>query len=47
MTKNLNNAMRPERREDKASLSSKIAPALFPLVVVVLGYVIGRLFFGL
>jgi hypothetical protein len=47
MTKNLGNA-KPSApaREISPSLFSKAAPALFPLVVAALGYLIGRQFFG-
>ena len=47
MTKNLGNA-KPSApaKETSPSLFSKAAPALFPLVVVALGYVVGRQFFG-
>lgn len=47
MTKNLGNA-KPSSpaKEISPSLFSKAAPALFPLVVVALGYVVGRQFFG-
>lgn len=47
MTKNLGNARYMPPRDTKGSFFSKAAPALFPLVVVALGYVIGRQFFGL
>jgi hypothetical protein len=47
MTKNLGNATRNSpAKEVKPSALSKVAPALFPLVVVALGYLIGRQFFG-
>lgn len=47
MTKNLGNAKpRPPAKEVKTSLFGQIAPALFPLVVVALGYLVGRQFFG-
>lgn len=47
MTKNLGNA-KPSApaREINPSLFSKTAPALFPLVVVALGYLVGRHYFG-
>ena len=47
MTKNLGNA-KPSSHANQAtpSLLSKIAPALFPLAVVALGYLVGRQFFG-
>ncbi|WP_189347754.1 MULTISPECIES: hypothetical protein [unclassified Mesorhizobium] len=47
MTKNLNNAT-PDSpiQEVRPSLVGKVAPALFPLVVAALGYLIGRQFFG-
>ena len=47
MTKNLGNA-KPSApaREISPSLLSKAAPALFPLVVVVLGFLVGRHYFG-
>ncbi|TPN76047.1 hypothetical protein FJ987_14500 [Mesorhizobium sp. CU2] len=47
MTKNLGNAEPSAPAKDtNPSLLSKAAPALFPLVVVALGYVVGRQFFG-
>ncbi|CCV14959.1 conserved hypothetical protein [Mesorhizobium sp. STM 4661] len=47
MTKNLGNAQRNIPRETvNRSLLSRLAPALFPLAVVALGYMIGRQFFG-
>lgn len=47
MTKNLGNA-RPSApaKEISSSLFSKAAPALFPLVVAALGYLVGRHYFG-
>ena len=47
MTKNLGNA-KPSvpAKEINPSLFSKAAPALFPLVVAALGYVVGRHFFS-
>jgi hypothetical protein len=47
MTKNLGNA-KPSApaKEMNSSLFSKAAPALFPLVVAALGFVIGRHYFG-
>ncbi|WP_292469664.1 hypothetical protein [Mesorhizobium sp.] len=47
MTKNIGNA-KPSApaREIKPSPLGKIAPALFPLVVVALGYLVGTQFFG-
>jgi len=47
MTKNLGNA-KPSSpaRELAPSLFSRVAPALFPLAVVALGYLVGRQFFG-
>ncbi|UVK46494.1 hypothetical protein BPNPMPFG_002152 [Mesorhizobium sp. AR07] len=47
MTKNLGNARHTPAKDQQASLLSKVAPALFPLVVAALGYMIGRQFFGL
>ncbi|TGQ63890.1 hypothetical protein EN829_021405 [Mesorhizobium sp. M00.F.Ca.ET.186.01.1.1] len=47
MTKNLGNARYVAPKDAKVSLLSKAAPALFPLVVAVLGYMIGRQFFGI
>ncbi|PDQ18921.1 hypothetical protein CN311_22010 [Mesorhizobium sanjuanii] len=47
MTKNLGNAQRNIPRETvNRSLVSRVAPAMFPLAVVVLGYLVGRQFFG-
>ncbi|TRC96785.1 hypothetical protein FJV76_02715 [Mesorhizobium sp. WSM4303] len=47
MTKNLGNAARTiPRQQQKNSPFGRLAPALFPLVVVALGYMIGRQFFG-
>jgi hypothetical protein len=47
MTKNLGNAVRNIPREPaRISALSRLAPALFPLVVVALGYLIGWQFFG-
>ncbi|MDX8433718.1 hypothetical protein RFN25_09745 [Mesorhizobium abyssinicae] len=47
MTKNLHNATRNTPiQEIRPSLLGKVAPALFPLVVVALGYFVGRQFFG-
>jgi hypothetical protein len=47
MTKNLGNAVRTASKEPaKPSAISRLAPALFPLAVVALGYLIGRQFFG-
>ncbi|BCG95732.1 hypothetical protein [Mesorhizobium sp. 131-2-1] len=47
MTKSLNNATPSSPiHEVKPSLAGKVAPALFPLVVVALGYLVGRQFFG-
>lgn len=47
MTKNLGNT-KPSSpvRETRSSLLSKAVPGLFPLVVVALGYFVGRQFFG-
>ncbi len=47
MTKNLGNA-KPSApaKEMTPSLLSKATPALFPLVVAALGYLVGRHFFG-
>lgn len=47
MTKNLGNA-RPSApaKEISSSLFSKAAPALFPLVVAALGYLVGRHYLG-
>jgi hypothetical protein len=47
MTKNLGNARHTPAKEQQVSLLSKVAPALFPLVVAALGYMIGRQFFGI
>jgi uncharacterized membrane protein len=47
MTKNLGNASRTiPRQQPKRSAIDRLAPALFPLAVVALGYMIGRQFFG-
>ncbi|UCI06520.1 hypothetical protein [Mesorhizobium sp. B1-1-8] len=47
MTKNLGNAKpHSPARELSPSLISKVTPALFPLVVAALGYLIGKQFFG-
>ncbi len=47
MTKNLGNAQpSAPAKQISPSLFSKAAPALFPLVVVALGYLVGRQFFG-
>jgi hypothetical protein len=47
MTKNLGNASRTIPREQpRSSALGRLAPALFPLVVAALGYLIGRQFFG-
>jgi len=47
MTKNLGNARNTPAKDQQASLFGKVAPALFPLVVAALGYMIGRQFFGI
>lgn len=48
MTKNLGNAKPPSPvREITPSLFSRIAPALFPLAIAALGYIVGKQFFGL
>lgn len=47
MTKNLGNARYMPPKDAKASLLSKAAPALFPLLAAVLGYMIGKQFFGI
>ena len=47
MTKNLHNAKpNSPAREANASVLGKIAPALFPLAVAAVGYLVGRQFFG-
>ncbi|SIT59333.1 hypothetical protein BQ8794_70263 [Mesorhizobium prunaredense] len=47
MTKNLGNAERSAPNEPaRSSALSRLAPALFPLVVVALGYLVGWQFFG-
>lgn len=47
MTKNLGNAERSAPKEPASnSALSRLAPALFPLVVVALGYLVGWQFFG-
>jgi hypothetical protein len=46
MTKNLGNASSNMPRPPKGSALGRLAPALFPLVVVGLGYLIGWKFFG-
>ncbi|CAN7653591.1 hypothetical protein [Mesorhizobium sp. LjNodule214] len=47
MTKNLNN---PEPNTPangtRSSTVGKLAPALFPLAVVAIGYLVGKQFFG-
>ncbi|WP_172833725.1 hypothetical protein [Mesorhizobium sp. ORS 3428] len=47
MTKNLGNAkpLAPAR-ETKSSPLGRITPALFPLAVAALGYLVGKQFFG-
>lgn len=47
MTKNVGNA-KPSApaKEISASLFSRATPALFPLLVAALGYLIGRHYFG-
>ncbi|MGX7873967.1 hypothetical protein ACVDG5_015500 [Mesorhizobium sp. ORM6] len=47
MTKNLGNARHTPAKEQQSSILGKVAPALFPLVVVALGYMIGKQFFGI
>jgi hypothetical protein len=47
MTKNLGNARYVPPKDTKTSLFGKVAPAVFPLVVAALGYMIGRQFFGI
>ncbi|MBZ9775685.1 hypothetical protein [Mesorhizobium sp. CO1-1-8] len=47
MTKNLGNARYTPAKDQQASLLGKAAPALFPLVVAALGYMIGKQFFGI
>jgi hypothetical protein len=47
MTKNLGNAPSPiPRKQPKNPALGRLARALFPLMVVALGYLIGRQFFG-
>ncbi|WP_164897832.1 MULTISPECIES: hypothetical protein [unclassified Mesorhizobium] len=47
MTKNLGNAVRNAPKDPaRNSVLSRLAPALFPLAVVALGYLVGRQFFG-
>ncbi|WP_287318509.1 hypothetical protein [Mesorhizobium sp.] len=47
MTKNLGNAERSSPTEPaRSSALSRLAPALFPLAVVALGYLVGWQFFG-
>ncbi|PAQ09196.1 hypothetical protein CIT26_14010 [Mesorhizobium temperatum] len=47
MTKNLGNAERSAAKEPaRRSVLSRLAPALFPLVVVALGFLVGWQFFG-
>jgi hypothetical protein len=47
MTKNLGNTVRNAPKEPaRSSTLSRLAPALFPLAVVGLGYLIGWQFFG-
>jgi hypothetical protein len=47
MTKNLGNARYAPPKDARISVLSKAAPALFPLVVAALGYMIGKQFFGI
>jgi hypothetical protein len=47
MTKNLGNGRYVPPSEAKGTLFSKVAPALFPLVVAALGLLVGRQFFGM
>lgn len=47
MTKNLGNGRHTPAKDQRSSLLGKVTPALFPLIVVALGYVIGKQFFGL
>ena len=47
MTKNLGNTRYMPPKDAKTSMFSKAAPALFPLVAAVLGYMIGKQFFGI
>ncbi|PZV39468.1 hypothetical protein [Mesorhizobium kowhaii] len=47
MTKNLGNARHTRAKDQQVSSLGKVAPALFPLVVAALGYMIGRQFFGI
>jgi hypothetical protein len=47
MTKNLGNGRHTPAKDQRISLLGKVAPALFPLVVAALGYIIGKQFFGL
>ena len=47
MTKNLGNAAYGAvAKTVKPSIFGKVAPALFPLAVAALGYLIGKQFFG-
>ncbi|MCT2579242.1 MULTISPECIES: hypothetical protein [unclassified Mesorhizobium] len=47
MTKNLGNAKpNAPAGEIRSSPFGRIAPALFPLAVVALGYLVGKQFFG-
>jgi len=46
MTKNLGNTSRHHPTPAKGSAVGWLAPALFPLAVVALGYWIGKQFFG-
>jgi hypothetical protein len=47
MTKNLGNATRNSpAKVVKESVFGRLAPVLFPLVVVAVGYLIGKQFFG-
>ncbi|AZV20873.1 MULTISPECIES: hypothetical protein [Mesorhizobium] len=47
MTKNLGNARHTPAKDLQVSLLGKAAPALFPLVVAALGYMVGKQFFGI
>ena len=47
MTKNIGNATRNSpAKEVKPRRFDRLAPALFPLAVVAIGYLVGRQFFG-
>lgn len=46
MTKDLGNRRYVPAQQNRDTLFARIAPALFPLAAAVLGYFVGRHFFG-